>query len=140
MNEQNLADDLRLPIYHLTPTGYYHRYPFDIPYISETFAQEGFVHCTSGVEMLVKVANHYFAHLTEPLLVLEIDPTCLTAPLKFEPPLPPPNHELASYPPTHKSQVLFPHIYGPINREAIVNCFPLQRDETTGQWIFQMPS
>ena len=74
-----------LPIYHLTPASYYQRQPENQPYQTETLGREGFIHCTAGVEKLIEVANVYFANLRDDLLVLEIDPAQLTAPLIFEP-------------------------------------------------------
>ena len=121
------------PIFHLVPADYYHSQPQDQPYRPATFAQEGFVHCTAGADLLVEIANTYFDSLPGQLLVLEIDPQCLTAPLKFEPPIPPP--EQASAGPAVST--LFPHIYGPLNRDAIIKCFALQRNDA-GQW--QMPA
>jgi uncharacterized protein (DUF952 family) len=123
------------PIYHLVPAGYYYTQPQHQPYQPESWAQEGFIHCTAGREKLVEIANIYFATLTDSLLVLEIDPQRLAAPLKFEPPIPP--VEFASAP--HRTSAsdqdpLFPHIYGPLNREAVINIFTLQRNEV-GQFI-----
>ena len=124
-------------IYHLVPASYYRAQPPDRPYQPETFTQEGFIHCTAGTEMLVRVANIYFNTLPEALLVLEINPDDLASPLEFEPPITPvnqpPNRGGVS---SSNGNVLFPHIYGPLNREAIVECFAMQRDET-GKW--QMP-
>lgn len=122
------------PIYHLTPAQYYQGQPQDQPYQPQTLAQEGFIHCTSGLDMLVKIANAFFADLPGELLALEIDPARLTAPLKFEPPLPPPQTSAAGRQTfTPGPQLLFPHIYGPLNRQAIVREFFLQRDHS-GQW------
>jgi uncharacterized protein (DUF952 family) len=127
-------DDQSLPIFHLTPVSYYHRQPQDLPYQPETFAQEGFIHCTSGLEMLVEIANTFFGDLSDNLLVLEIDPSRLTAPLKFEPPIPPPNSASANDQVSASDpEMLFPHIYGPLNRQAIVRSFALRRDES-GRW------
>ncbi len=122
------------PIYHLTPAGYYNTQPQDQPYRPETFAQEGFIHCTAGTEMLVEVANAFFDTLLESLLALEIDPQRLTAPLQFESPIPPTGQAPAdeeTFAPD--PDLLFPHIYGPLNREAIVDCFVLQRGQS-GRW------
>jgi len=125
------------PIYHLVPASYYRNQPHDRPYQPETFVQEGFIHCTAGNEMLVQVANKYFNTLSEELLVLEINPKVLAVPLKFEPPIPPTGQSLhgTGISPINQD-ILFPHIYGPLNRKAIVQCFTMQRDET-GKW--QMP-
>lgn len=128
-------DERAESIYHLTPAGYYRRQPPDQPYRTKTFAEEGFIHCTRGLDMLVEIANAYFGDLHQELLVLEIDPTRLTSPLKFEAPIPP----AATTPSDLTGSAggepgpLFPHIYGPLNRQAIVRCFSLSRS-STGQW------
>jgi uncharacterized protein (DUF952 family) len=126
-----------LPIYHLTPASYYRSQPSDQPYQPATLAEEGFIHCTAGSEKLVEIANTFFATLQDELMALEIDQAQLTVPLVFEPPIPP-LHTVASTVQVANpdSNILFPHIYGPLNRQAIVNRFALQRDQT-GQW--QMP-
>jgi hypothetical protein len=90
------------------------------------FAAEGFIHCTAGPEVLVQVANAYFASLDDDLLVLEIDPARLTAPLKFEPPASPPGQPASA---GHRAGILFPHIYGPLNPEAVVGQFALLRSD-----------
>ena len=123
-----------LPIYHLTPAGEYHGQPDEAAYQPASFAEEGFVHCTAGATMLLEVANAFFAGLIGELLVLEIDPSRLAAPLKFEPPIPPAgssdSRETAFNP---DPDTLFPHIYGPLNRQAIKRIFALQRDPA-GRW------
>ena len=123
------------PIYHLVPAAYYHRQPKNKPYLPEMFAQEGFIHCTAGQEMLIEVANRYFNTFTGDLLALHVNPQHLTSPLKFEPPIPPPTESPTE--PHPQSNVLFPHIYGPLNRKAIINCVTLQRDKT-GRWFFPL--
>lgn len=129
-----------LPIYHLTPASYYQRQPLDQPYQPPTLAQEGFIHCTAGAKKLVEIANIFFANLQDQLLALEIDPAQLTAPLIFEPPTPPVQTSTATWPVNQPDlKTLFPHIYGPIDRQAIINCFALQRDER-GQWQIQQPT
>lgn len=132
MADQQKYTSAALPIYHLVPADYYLLQPPDQPYQSETLAQEGFIHCTSGSDMLIEVANAFFASLEDDLIVLEIDATCLLAPLKFEAPSPPPE-PVTDTEFTPEPGTLFPHIYGPLNRDAIVREFVLQRDQT-GLW------
>lgn len=122
------------PIYHLTPAAYFEAQPDGQPYYSPAFSQDGFIHCTAGVDALLEVANTFFAHLPDDLLALEIDPVQLTAPLRFEPPIPPAD---ATELPTTLSDTLFPHLYGPLDRAAIINRIVLQRD-AAGRW--QMPA
>jgi uncharacterized protein (DUF952 family) len=54
------------------------------------------------------------------LLLLLIDPALLSSDLKWEPP------SGGTPPPGVPKGDLFPHVYGPINREAIVKVFDLE--------------
>jgi len=124
-------------IYHLVPARIYQAQPVDQPYRPLAFADEGFIHCAAGAEQLVMVANRYFGELAGRLLVLEIELQRLAAPVKFEPPIPPKGSLPAGIiRPAANCDSLFPHIYGPLNREAISNIFALQRNPA-GQW--QLP-
>ena len=121
-------------IYHLTPASHYQAQVNNRSYSPPAFSQEGFIHCTSDLTILLQVANAYFADLEEPLLALVIDPQRLTAPLKFEPPTSPPQTTaMPAYATAAGTEPLFPHIYGILNREAIVDSFALSRD-ISGQW------
>lgn len=119
-------------IFHLVPQSYHLSQPSDQPYVAPSLAQEGFIHCTAGPETLVKVANAYFAALTEPLLCYTLDPAQITAPVVYEAPIPPAGATPAAYASTDD---LFPHVYGPINREAITEVITLRRDKEN-RWSF----
>lgn len=82
--------------------------------------------------MALRVANNYFADFSGTLLALEINSAHLSAPLKFEPPIIPAHVDAKTSP--HAGQ-LFPHIYGPLNRRAIVQEFALRRN-AAGQWVW----
>ena len=77
-------------------------------YAPAAFADEGFVHC-SFAEQVVDTAARYYAGRDD-VLLLEIDEARLTARLVVEPS------------PSTGDQ--FPHIYGPINRTAVVAVHP----------------
>lgn len=66
---------------------------------------EGFIH-NSTKEQVSGVLQRYYRNETD-LVLLHIDETLLTAPLKYE--LAPSINEM------------FPHIFGPININAVVN-------------------
>ncbi len=74
----------------------------------------GFVHCSTS-EQIVEVANSLFRGQTG-LVLLVIDPKKVSANVVFEDP-----YNLGS---------LFPHIYGPLNLDAVVEImeFPPQKD------------
>jgi len=79
--------------------------------IAPSVAIEGFAHCSTEHQM-VDVANKYYQG-TRDMVLLNIDPDKLTSPLKFEPPA----HLDGS--PALPHEPLFPHIYGPINLNAV---------------------
>lgn len=105
-------------IYHLTPTARWHSWPENQPYLPADFEREGFIHCTSGDELMIKVANQYHQNTPGDHVLLVVDMSKLnesTSPIKWE-----------------KSRVFgldFPHIYGPINRDAVVEVRTMQRSD-----------
>jgi uncharacterized protein len=116
-------------IYHLASLSELRSGLTEVAYTPQRFALDGFVHCAETPVTTVAVANDYFGNLKEPLVVLEIDPLKLNAPLKFEAPAPLLGGE------THlKMASLFPHIYGPIAIGAIQAAALLLRMNDQYQW------
>jgi len=99
---------------HLVPAEYFHSLPALAPYQPREFEADGFIHCTREPEALLLVANALYRDAPGEFLVLLIDPARVAAEIKYEPPLPPPP------PGAPLAGRLFPHIYGPLNRDAIV--------------------
>jgi uncharacterized protein (DUF952 family)/N-acetylglutamate synthase-like GNAT family acetyltransferase len=89
-----------------------------------SLASEGFVHCSTEHQM-VGVANKYYTGATN-MLLLRINTALLTPPMKWEPPA-----HIDGTPPK-PNEPLFPHIYGPINVNAVseVIDFPCSPDGT----------
>ncbi len=81
-------------------------------YRGDTLDSEGFIHC-SDAHQLIAVANASF-HGTSDLLVLEIDSSRVLAEIRYES--------------LEGSTHLFPHVYGPLNREAVVGVHLLEPD------------
>ena len=73
-------------------------------YRAGSLAEEGFVHCSEDEAQMLGVANRLFNGRTD-LLVLDLNVDALTSPLKREP---------------SRSGEIYPHIYGPINTDAVV--------------------
>ncbi len=88
------------------------------PYRAESLAGEGFIH-GSYAEQVAASANRFYADKQD-LLVLHIDPTRLTSPWREEP---------------AGSGEFFPHIYGPINPDAVIAVQALRRG-ADGRWQF----
>jgi glutathione S-transferase len=74
-----------------------------------TLAEEGFIHA-SAAEWVAPVANLFYRGLPE-VLVLVIDTDKVTAEIRYEP--------------APDLGASFPHIYGPLNLDAVVDIRPL---------------
>jgi uncharacterized protein (DUF952 family) len=107
-------------IHHLVAAEDYRAVPPGQPYLPGQFDADGFIHCTIEPEILLHIANTFYREAPGEFLVLVIDPARLTSALKYEPPSPTPaNGPLVGR--------LFPHIYGPLNAEAVVAVRVAQR-------------
>ncbi len=77
-------------------------------YLNPSLETEGFIHCSSPTQ-IVATANRYYAGRTD-LLLLAIDPARVQAEIRVE--------NLVG------GSELFPHIYGPLNLNAVQAQFP----------------
>jgi uncharacterized protein (DUF952 family) len=91
-------------IYHVTSSESWKQAIEQGEYIAPSLATEGFIH-TSKKEQVAGVLERYYQGQTK-LLLLHIDETLLTAELKYE--LAPSINEE------------FPHVFGPINVDAVL--------------------
>lgn len=87
-------------------------------YRTPSLAAQGFIHCSTRSQV-IRVADALFRGQTG-LLLLAIDPARLRAALRYEPPINP--HTGQSEPDIHE---LFPHVYGPLNLDAVTQTAPL---------------
>ncbi len=98
-------------------------------YAPPSLASEGFIHCSSP-DQVSAVASAFYRGQTG-LVLLVIDPQRLTSPLRWEPPA-----ETAP-PPGVPAGASFPHIYGPINLDAVVQVLEFE-PEANGE--FSVPA
>ena len=82
----------------------------------ESLASEGFIHCSRDEEQMLRVARRLYPG-REDMLVLELDTGRLEAPIKREP---------------SRSGEIYPHIYGPLNLEAVEKVWRLEPDTDEG--------
>jgi predicted TIM-barrel fold metal-dependent hydrolase/uncharacterized protein (DUF952 family) len=75
------------------------------------FADEGFVHCTDGDAEMLAVANRFYAADPGAFVVVDLDLGLVGAPWRYDDPGSP-----------------YPHVYGPLRRDAVRGVRPLVRD------------
>ena len=96
-------------IYHLAPVSDWEAAGGLEEYAAESLESEGFIHCSKDHSQAIEVANRLFKGRDD-MLVLELDVDRLVSPIK---------HEAA------RLGTVYPHIYGPINTDAVVGVLGL---------------
>ncbi|WP_338595398.1 cupin domain-containing protein [Saccharopolyspora sp. SCSIO 74807] len=109
----------RSSLLHLLPLRAFHSAPETIG--SPSLHSEGFVHCSPDIATTLAVANTLHRDTEEPMVALELDPDRLAAPVRWEPAAPAP-------PAGVPSDALFPHVYGPLERDAVIGLHYARRD------------
>lgn len=105
-------------IYHITSRSAWGEARQNGEYLAESLETEGFIHCSTGAQVLPVAEKYYLGQ--HGLLLLMIDPARLSSDLKWEPP------SGGTPPPGVPEGDLFPHIYGPINLNAVVKAVDLE--------------
>ena len=104
--------------YHLVPVDLWEATPAEEPFIAASLEDEGFVHLTHDWQDLIDVANRYYREDPRSFVALGIFLHRLTAPWRYD------------------GDRRFPHVYGPIDRAAIVSVDPMIRaDDGTFLWF-----
>jgi uncharacterized protein (DUF952 family) len=96
--------------FHLVPDEFWTGSDPTVPYEAASLAAEGFIHCTDGVAALGVTFDRYYAHDGRPFLALTVDLDAIDVPWRYDVPGSP-----------------YPHIYGPIRREAVVRASRVER-------------
>ena len=97
---------------HLTTDDVWDAHRGKTHYRPERFDAEGFIHCTNGEANLIAVGNKYYRSDPRRFLVLDIDLSRVGARAIYE-----------------DENNLYPHIYGPLDMEAVVRVRGVKRSE-----------
>jgi uncharacterized protein (DUF952 family) len=97
--------------YHLTPRERWDAHRGQDEYTPEAFSSEGFIHCTDGMDNVVAVGNRYYTDDPRDMVCLVIDPAVVLSEIRYEDPA-----------------QIFPHIYGPLNVDAVVEVRSVVRE------------
>ena len=98
-------------------------------YVPAGLHDDGFVHCALEPSV-IPVANDYYAGVPGRLLLLEIDPARLASEIRYEAAAPIPGGGTSHL----SSAPQFPHVYGPINKDAITGVGVLGRTVAGYEW------
>ncbi len=74
---------------------------------------EGFIHCSKDEDQMLRVAQRLYAGRAD-LLALEVDAELVKSSVIYEP---------------SRSGEIYPHIYGPLPTETVVNVLRLEPDD-----------
>lgn len=114
-------------IYHIATRADWERACLDGEYITSTFgrtlAEEGFIHA-SFPSQVAGVANTFYKGIEDDLVVLVIDPELVRSEIR---------HDYAP-----EASARFPHIYGPLNPDAVLAVWPLTAGPG-GEYAFTPP-
>jgi uncharacterized protein (DUF952 family) len=99
------------PTYHLVPADAWAGADPDEPYAAPSLAVEGFIHCTDGMVEMVATANRHYRADPRAFLVLTVDLDASGSPWRIEDP-----------------EGIYPHVFGTIDRPAIIRVVPAPRD------------
>ncbi|MFE0642706.1 DUF952 domain-containing protein [Streptomyces sp. NPDC058877] len=108
-------------IYHVVTPADWSARPEE-PYAPASLAEEGFVHCSPDAPTTLAVVNAFYRTVSRPLLVLVLDEDRIAARTEWEAAVPSP-------PPGVPEGTLFPHVFGPIERDAVDRVLEVVWDE-----------
>jgi uncharacterized protein (DUF952 family) len=97
--------------YHLVPADVWSEQKGATEYLPEAYPQDGFIHCTNGLDELVKVANLFYTADPRTFLTLILETGKITSDVRYDDP-----------------NETYPHIYGPLNTDAVVGELVVSRD------------
>lgn len=102
-----MSDDV---LFHLVSGEYYRDSDSAAPYTPAAFESDGFIHCTDGLDNVTSVGNRNYKDDRRMYVVLVIDRAKVRPEIKYE-----------------DAARIYPHIYGPLNRDAIADILPVLR-------------
>ncbi len=95
---------------HLTPTDRWSASDPDAPLSAPSLTDEGFIHCTTGADEMVATANRHYRADPRDFVVLTVDLDRVTCPWRAD-----------------DERGIYPHVFGPIDRAAILDARPMPR-------------
>ena len=99
-------------LFHITKLEDWERGKVDGEYRADTLESLGFIHCSLSSQ-LIEIANNFYQGQRD-LVLLCIDPFRVRAEIKYE---------------ASKGAESYPHIYGPLNTDAVMKVLSFEPDQ-----------
>ncbi len=96
--------------YHLSPAEVWQRQQNQTAYLPEAYEKDGFIHCTDGLDNLLAVGNMFYTSDPRDFCVLVLKVNAITSGIRYEDP-----------------ERIYPHIYGPLNTNAVTGYLRVSR-------------
>lgn len=97
--------------FHLTSAERWAAADPDVPYTAPSLETEGFIHCTDGAGELLATAERHYRDDPSAFVALTVDLDAVGSPWRVE-----------------DARGIYPHIFGPIDRAAILGVARVTRD------------
>jgi uncharacterized protein (DUF952 family) len=97
--------------YHLVPEPVWAERGYQAEYLPDAFEADGFIHCTNGLDPLIEVGNMFYRSDAREYGVLVLDTTRITSEIRYD-----------------DEERVYPHIYGPLNTDAVMGRLMVVRD------------
>lgn len=97
--------------FHLTPRSWWDAADPGEALRAPSLETEGFIHCTDGAAAMVETANRHYGSVPSDFVILTVDLDRISSPWSVEDPA-----------------RIYPHIFGPIDRAAILGVVSAPRD------------
>ncbi len=110
-------------IYHSILKSDWDRIKLNSEYAPDSLTKDGYVHF-SLLDQVIGITYFLYGDSSEEVLLLEVDETKLTPKIIFE---------------NNRGHGRFPHAYGPINLDAVVNVYLLEKVGTGKTFGFVLP-
>lgn len=107
-------------LFHIVAEKEWQNFSQSESYEGKTLKTDGFLHCCS-FDQILHVANNNLKNIGEQLLIICLNTEYLSSELKW---VENPNNKM-----------IFPHLYGPINSEAVINTIKFEKDESGNFFI-----
>lgn len=111
-----------MTIYHITHLRDWQAGQSSGWYRTASLEKEGFIHCSTA-QQVARVANAFYQGQVD-LVLLKIDEAQVQHEVRFEPPVHPQTGQ-----PEPGNPDLFPHIYGALNADAVMQALPFHPGE-----------